>query len=947
MARKFDFVSPGIQLREIDESVLEPTPEKDGLLLIGRARSGPAMRPVKVTNLNDFVEIFGNPMDGVRQSDPWRFGNTGAPNYAAYAAQAYLAAGTGPVKFIRLLGKNGPADDAEVNKAGWTIGDGEPNNDLVHNTTAMALWLFPSASLDDDGHAHIDAVGHIGVTGTLGAIFYCSGTTPLLVGTAHNSTTKGATSAVVDSSGDNWTFDLAFTSSGNSTLNVTHSVSFDPTKSNYIRNVLNTDPTMYKGTKNYQGSVSKAVPYFLGETFDVNVSAMFSSSAGKVQGVILALTGNATDSFADHREEMTAARTGWFIGPRQGAADQKKLFYLTALSEGVELQNNYYVKISDCKLGTPPSGRSSFTLSIMKRGGANDVAVEVYSGLTMDPTDDDYIVKRIGDVNEQWNSTTDKFDLSGLYPNMSSYVRVTVNPEILPSGMDLPVGFVGPKTLDPIHVNGDSSVNMFKWLTGESEIPFPADNTKFLNATGAVDYTFKYPLILTTVFNSNGPHEQNYLATDVFGLRHNRKGTNSHSYSLNEHLRKRVAINPHLAATDALKNASFVFTLDDIRSGSATETNRFYFASGSFRFNSDKMSYSAKFGLTGSDGLFTSKGIRQFAAPFFGGSEGLDIRYANPFSNARLDKGANRYPQFTVNEALDMIEDRDNIRYELVSMPGIINDNLNTKLMLNSANRGDNLAIIDFSGIYRPGYDREDSALNSNILTMINKLETELVDNSYAATYYPNVRIRDTLNGNDTIIIAPPSVAAIGAIAKSEAMSQPWFAPAGFNRGGLNRLGGSLGPIVVGTVEHLTKAERDQLYEAHVNPIARFPATGDTVIFGQRTLQQAASALDRINVRRLLIYLKRHIGDIADTILFDQNVEATWNRFKARADAVLSEVKTELGITEYKLVLDTTTTTPDLIDRNILYAKIFIKPARAIEFIAIDFIITKTGVEFE
>jgi hypothetical protein len=491
---------------------------------------------------------------------------------------------------------------------------------------------------------------------------------------------------------------------------------------------------------------------------------------------------------------------------------------------------------------------------------------------------------------------------------------------------------------------------MFSWLTGEDLIPLPLDAAKFLNASSSVDYTFEYPKISTTVFNSNGPNNLNYLATDVFGMRHKRKGSNSHSYSLNEHLRKRVAIDPHLDATDSLSKASFVFTLDDIRSGSATETNRFFFSSGSFRVAGEKASYSAQFGLTGSDGLFTNKRITQFAAPFFGGSEGVDIRYSNPFSNERIDQsgdGDNRYPQFTVNEALDMIEDRDNIRYELVSMPGIINDNLNNKLMLNSATRGDNLAIVDFSGIYRPGYDREGSALNSNILTIVNKLETEQVDNSYAATYYPNVRVRDTLNGNDTVVILPPSVAAIGAIAKSEAMSQPWFAPAGFNRGGLNRLGGSLGPIVVGTVEHLTKAERDQLYDAHVNPIARFPATGDTVIFGQRTLQQAASALDRINVRRLLIYLKRHIGDIADTILFDQNVEATWNRFKARADAVLSEVKTELGITEYKLVLDKSTTTPDLIDRNIMYAKIFIKPARAIEFIAIDFIITKTGVEFE
>jgi len=438
------------------------------------------------------------------------------------------------------------------------------------------------------------------------------------------------------------------------------------------------------------------------------------------------------------------------------------------------------------------------------------------------------------------------------------------------------------------------------------------------------------------------------LATDVFGLRHKRKGSNSHSYSLNEHLRKRVAIDPHLAATDTLNKASFVFTLDDIRSGSATETNRFFFDSGSFRVNSDKMSYSAKFGLTGSDGLFTSKRITQFAAPFFGGSEGVDIRYSNPFSNERIDQsgdGDNRYPQFTVNEALDMIEDRDNIRYELVSMPGIINDNLNNKLMLNSATRGDNLAIVDFSGIYRPGYDREGSSLNSNILTIVNKLETEQVDNSYAATYYPNVRVRDTLNGNDTVVILPPSVAAIGAIAKSEAMSQPWFAPAGFTRGGLSA-NNAAGIPVVGVRERLISKDRDSLYDANINPIAQFPAEG-IVIFGQKTLQVTPSALDRINVRRLLIFLKREISRIAATLLFDQNVQSTWNRFRSRVGPLLASVKAGLGLEDYKLVLDETTTTPDLIDRNIMYAQIFLKPARSIEFIAIDFVITDSGASFE
>ena len=128
--------------------------------------------------------------------------------------------------------------------------------------------------------------------------------------------------------------------------------------------------------------------------------------------------------------------------------------------------------------------------------------------------------------------------------------------------------------------------------------------------------------------------------------------------------------------------------------------------------------------------------------------------------------------------------------------------------------------------------------------------------------------------------------------------------------------------------------------------LATFPAEG-IVIFGQKTLQVTPSALDRVNVRRLMTFLKREISRIAATTLFDQNVQATWNRFKGRADALLTSVQARLGLTDYKIVLDSSTTTPELVDRNIMYAKIFLKPARAIEFIALDFVITNSGASFE
>ena len=143
----------------------------------------------------------------------------------------------------------------------------------------------------------------------------------------------------------------------------------------------------------------------------------------------------------------------------------------------------------------------------------------------------------------------------------------------------------------------------------------------------------------------------------------------------------------------------------------------------------------------------------------------------------------------------------------------------------------------------------------------------------------------------------------------------------------------------------LTSDERDELYGANINPIAQFPAEG-IVIFGQKTLQRTRSALDRINVRRLMVFLKKEISFIASRMLFDQNTQSTWNRFIGQAEPILRSVQSRFGLEEFRLILDESTTTPDLVDRNIIYAKILLKPTRTAEFFAIDFVITNTGASF-
>jgi hypothetical protein len=305
----------------------------------------------------------------------------------------------------------------------------------------------------------------------------------------------------------------------------------------------------------------------------------------------------------------------------------------------------------------------------------------------------------------------------------------------------------------------------------------------------------------------------------------------------------------------------------------------------------------------------------------------------------------NSYQFNSIKRAIDACADPEVVEMNLLSMPGLNHEGLTAHLLNVCEDRADALAVIDLKGGFAPRADGTALARNntaSNLRTVIANLRDRAINSSYGCAFYPWVRARDTIAGS--FVWLPPSVAAIGTFSSSQQKSEVWFAPAGFNRGGLTE--GAAGIPVVDVSHQLRRIDRDDLYDANINPIAKFPAEG-IVIFGQKTLQVTPSALDRINVRRLMIFLKKRISQMATRILFDPNVKVTWNRFLSEVNPFLASVKTRFGLTEFRVILDETTTTPDLIDRNILYAQIFLKPTRAIEFIAIDFNISRTGAAFD
>ena len=274
--------------------------------------------------------------------------------------------------------------------------------------------------------------------------------------------------------------------------------------------------------------------------------------------------------------------------------------------------------------------------------------------------------------------------------------------------------------------------------------------------------------------------------------------------------------------------------------------------------------------------------------------------------------------------ALDLLKNKDEYQYNVITAPGLLHDehaNQVNTLIQNTQDRGDAIAVVDL--------------IKYGSLISATTTQASGINSSYAASYWPWCQIVNPNTGKMNWV--PASALIPGVYAFNDNASEPWFAPAGINRGGLTQ--------VIRPERKLQRADRDTLYEANVNPIANFPANG-TVVFGQKTLQKKASALDRVNVRRLLIALKGYIGQVANNLVFEQNTAATRNSFLAQVNPYLESVQQRQGVYAFKVVMDDSNNTPDVIDRNQLVGQIFLQPTRTAEFIVLDFNVLPTGAEF-
>ena len=769
-----------------------------GPVVIGNTAKGPAMQPIMVSSIAELERVFGAPSNGNPGAvDVWRTGAPTSPTLATYAAKAFLQ-NASPITVMRLAGVEKTSE--QTNAAGWQVGETYELYAVTGSNQMLVARIYASGS------------GLIELSG--------SGAYP------------GA-KLTIDGT------DVA--------------ISLDSTKPEFIRNVLNTNPSKYGGDNGYG--------YFLGESFEESFKDFGSFDE-------LFLTSSSGGGYTSVSGAVSA-ETGYVVSDMAEGEEPINLFKFVGLNSGASLSKDIKISIENVRASRNQSVTKYGTFDVVIRKlfeTQTQGVLERFSGVSLDSLADNYIVKAVGDSYRTWNAQSGRYMEMGTYPNRSAFVRVVMDETVDIPASALPHGF--------------QLRNVPATLTGSHPEVELVTSIKIVSAK-----------------------------TNRFGIESN-----------------------------AVDNADLVDLLayaENVDFGDKIFHTRYVTTSGSF-YAYDITEYN-----TGSN-LLLSGSFAGFDMPLYGGFDAKDITVAESFiNNDILSAGSESdNPAYrAIKQAIDMVGNAENIDMNLLCIPGLQNSDLTDRMLEVCKTRGDAMAIIDLEGDYRYGYENSDGKeyRPTSVTSVVNALNGRVIDNSYAAAYFPAVFVPSAG------IFMPASVAALGAIGGTEGREALWFAPAGFNRGGLTEL--TSGISVSRTAFHLVSSDRDDLYDASINPIATFPNEG-VVIFGQKTLQQTPSALDRVNVRRLVNYIKKEVSRAATRILFDPNVEATWNRFKSVVEPFLLQIKNAYGLEDSKVVLDETTTTADLVDRNIMYCKLYIKPTRALEYIAIDFIVTNSGAAF-
>jgi phage tail sheath protein FI len=757
--------------------------------------------------------------------------------------------------------------------------------------------------------------------------------------------------------------------------------SLDMTSANYITKVLNTDPYKLQQAGHYLAAHWDIHPALAEVTGTGVVPAVEGKSATGSERVVFLMTsslgrddGNATvPNYESWRDRFSNSKTPWVISQKFGGKPAN-LFRFHSLDSGAGVSNKAKISISNLVPSTADGYKyGAFNVSIRSLDD-NDVepkVLESFNGVNLDPSSDRFIAKVIGDINAYYDFERDeaeqKLVIEGNYKLRSRYVRVEVAQPVIDLAVDataLPMGYRGithlvtsgssPWSSLPSVGSGLVDADLIKCAV-EPPLPFRKNIIDGVGVQAQENLRYHWGAKFEHVTDLD---EQNSSILPD-------KSFNSFTawfpdFAIGE---APVAVGDNTGEEDTDENGIMdadrfcnnLFTLENIQimtgsSGTVDQPDDWaeavYVRNG--KITPDD---SAKTRAVNVSDLTVSSNRRflKFSMIMQGGFDGVNIfnEDEHQINNAAVtadmddaDRGRNEGPNVAAYlKALEVMKNTVNVDIQLLAIPGIRTPVVTNAAIAATEERFDALYIMDMEQVDKDGnLINITGAVKPSVKETISQHKARNINTSFAAAYFPDVLMRDPSKRSNTVVV-PPSVVVMGAMALNDALGYPWFAPAGQTRGTL--------PTTLETSIQLKDQDLDSLYDEDINPLyaqivnaqGGLNPRGGVVVWGQKTMYQAASALDRINVRRLLIDIRRQVREIAQTIIFEPNREATLARFSAAVTPRLQRIQALAGLERFRVIIDSSTTTQADIENNTVRGKIFLQPTKTIEFVSLDFVV--------
>lgn len=755
------------------------------------------------------------------------------------------------------------------------------------------------------------------------------------------------------------------------------SASFDVNAPNYFANVFNTDPYALQQTGHYlyaNFDVLDALAVVTGSgllnTGSYTGTYRSESSAFLVTGSNAYNVGTSTaPNYEAFTDRFSSAKSPWVVSQHFGGV-ATNLFRLHALDDGNGISTLYKISVENIASSndnTNPFGTFDVVVRDWNDTDGNARVLEQWRGLSLNPNDSRYVSKVIGDVNAFFDfdraDSEQKLAIDGEYENASNLVRVEVSDDVQNGTIDptaLPFGFRGPAHLvtsgsAPLApVSSSQLVTNLTTINNAKQLPLPL-RSNISNGTGNKvlvnpqlywGVQFEQPASLSLL---NGSTLQNKSLNSW--AKYYPQFSTYQTFVAGDNAGEPDTAANGIIDSDRFCNNMFSLERVSIVTGSAGTADPSQWALAQYvRDGRAPASGTTRF-VTIDDFTQPNRRFLKFTMFMQGGFDGTNIfnRDEAELNNNAVtadmndpNRGRNNGPNvMAYKKALQLMASTTDVDVQLLVAPGIRNPAVTDTLITSVEQRFDALALVDIEQLDANGDEVTGDSQMPVVNATADNFAARSIDSSFAAAYFPDVIMVDP--STKTNIVAPPSVAVLGAIALNDKLAQPWFAPAGMTRG-------SLQTTLEARVK-LSKPNMDILYDVNINPLVAFPgnSTGGTaptsgvVVWGQKTLQQSASALDRVNVRRLLINVRRQIRDIAQTFVFEPSREATLARFQQAVTPILQRVQKLSGVDRYKVVIDTTTTTQADILNSTLRGKVYLVPTRSIEYVSLDFVVSNPG----